>query len=226
LGHCPGVSLDMLTDGALSLRSEEHQEMQLFAQKLLGALEGADEIEVQTPSGTELSLSVAKRPFFTDTKLDWKTMKWMNLPTGEVLAAPVENSLSGLLVCNVAIGGIGLLKSSVEIIVKDGQAVKVTSRNQAVLKAVKTSLSMDEWSDKVGEFAFGINNKARLVQEFLEAEKISGTVHIAFGDNLDYPGGRNPSKNHVDFLMSHPTVKITKETGGQRTVLQDDRFIL
>ena len=113
LGHCPGVSLDMLTDGALNLTGEEHQEMQLFAQKLLGTLEGAAKIEVKSPSGTDLSLSVAKRQFFTDTKLDWKTMKWMNLPTGEVLAAPVENSLFGRLVCDVAIGGIGLLKSSV-----------------------------------------------------------------------------------------------------------------
>jgi leucyl aminopeptidase (aminopeptidase T) len=153
-------------------------------------------------------------------------MKWMNLPTGEVLAAPVENSLSGRLVCDVAVGGIGLLKSPVEIIAKDGRAVKVTSRNQAVLKAVKTSLGIDEWSDRVGEFAFGINIKARLVEEFLEAEKILGTVHIAFGDNLDYPGGRNPSRNHMDFLMSHPTVKITKETGGPTTVLQDGRFAL
>lgn len=226
LGHCPGVSLDMLTDGALSLAGEEHKEMQFLAQKLLGTLEGAAKVEVQSPSGTDLSLSVAKRPFFTDTKLDWKTMKWMNLPTGEVLAAPVENSLSGRLVCDVAIGGIGLLKSSVEIIAKDGQAVRVTSRNQTVLKAVKTSLSMDDWSDKVGEFAFGINIKARLVQEFLEAEKIFGTVHIAFGDNLDYPGGRNPSRNHMDFLMSHPTVKMTKETGGPTTVLEDGRFTL
>jgi leucyl aminopeptidase (aminopeptidase T) len=226
LGHCPGVSLDMLTDGALSLTGGEHQEMQFFAQKLLGTLESVAEIEVQTPSGTDLSLSVAKRQFFTDTKLDWKTMKWMNLPTGEVLAAPVENSLSGRLVCDVAVGGIGLLKSPVEIIAKDGRAVKVTSRNQAVLKAVKTSLGIDEWSDRVGEFAFGINIKARLVQEFLEAEKILGTVHIAFGDNLDYPGGRNPSRNHMDFLMSHPTVKITKETGGPTTVLQDGRFAL
>lgn len=226
LGHCPGVSLDMLTDGALSLTGREHREMQLFAQKLLSMLEGADEIEVQSPSGTKLSLRVAERQFFTDTKLDWKTMKWMNLPTGEVLVAPVENSLSGRLVCDVAIGGIGLLKSPVEIIAKDGRAVKVSSGNQAVLKAVKTSLGTDEWSDIVGEFAFGINTKARLVQEFLEAEKILGTVHIALGDNLDYPAGKNPSRNHMDFLVSHPTVKISKETGGSRTVLQDGRFTL
>lgn len=226
LGHCPGVTADMLTDGALSLTSEGHREMQSFAQKLLRILEGVVKIDLYTPSGTKLSLSVDKRPFYTDTKLDWKTMKWMNLPTGEVLAAPAEDSLSGRLVCDMAIGGIGPIKTPVELTVKNGQVARAASKNQKVLKAVKESLATDEWSSIVGEFAFGINPKARFMQEFLEAEKIMGTVHIAFGDNLDYPGGRNPSRNHMDFLMSHPTVKIIKEAGGPITVLQDGRFTL
>jgi leucyl aminopeptidase (aminopeptidase T) len=124
----------------------------------------------------------------------------------------------------MAIGGIGPLKTPVEITVKDGQVVRTTSKNETVLKAVKESLATDEWSNIVGEFAFGINPKARFVQEFLEAEKIMGTVHIAFGDNLDYPGGMNPSKNHMDFLMNHPTVGITKENGESATILQDGSF--
>lgn len=226
LGHCPGVTLDMLTDGALSLANEGHQEMQSFAQKLLHIVEGAVKVEVQTPSGTDLIFNVDKRQFFTDTKLDWKTMKWMNLPTGEVLAAPVENSLSGRLVCDAAIGGIGPLKTPVEIVAKNGEAVKVTSGDRTVLKAVKESLATDEWSNIVGEFAFGINPKARFVQEFLEAEKILGTVHIAFGDNLDYPGGRNPSRNHMDLLMNHPTVKIVKENRESTTIVQDGHFVV
>jgi leucyl aminopeptidase (aminopeptidase T) len=224
LGHCPGVTSDMLTDGALNLTGEGHREMQSFAQRLLRTLEGVVKIDLNTPSGTKLSLSVENRPFYTDTRLDWKTLKWMNLPTGEVLVAPVENSLSGRLVCDMAIGGLGPLKIPVELTIKNGQVAKTTSKNQKVLKAVKESLDTDEWSNIVGEFAFGINPKARFVQEFLEAEKIIGTVHIAFGDNLDYPGGKNPSKNHMDFLMNHPTVKITKENGETATMLQEGSF--
>jgi len=225
LGHCPGVTIDMLTDGALSLTSEGHREMQSFAQRLLRTLEGVVRIDLNTPSGTKLSLSVNDRPFFTDTKLDWKTMKWMNLPTGEVLAAPVESSLSGRLMCDMAIGGIGPLKTPVELAVKNGQVAKTASKSQKVLKAVKESLATDEWSNIVGEFAFGINPKARFVQEFLEAEKITGTVHIAFGDNLDYPGGKNPSRNHMDFLMNHPSVKITKGNGESGLVLQEGKYV-
>ncbi|MGW8289142.1 MAG: aminopeptidase, partial [Candidatus Bathyarchaeia archaeon] len=61
------------------------------------------------------TLSTKGRNFFTDTKLDWKTMKWMNLPTGEVIVAPVEDSLNGKLVCDMAIGGIGKLRQPVEV---------------------------------------------------------------------------------------------------------------
>ncbi len=224
LGHCPGVTIDMLTDGALALASEEHAKMQSFANKLMRVLEETVKIEILTQSGTHVTLSTEERPFFTDTQLDWKTRNWMNLPTGEVIVAPVENSLSGRLVCDVAIGGIGLLKTPIEIVVDNGKVEKVASKDKTVLRGAKETLATDEWSDIVGEFAFGINPKARFVQEFLEAEKVIGTVHIAFGDNLDMPGGRNSSKNHMDFLMSKPTVKAFKEDGKAFTVLQDGIF--
>jgi len=224
LGHCPGVTMDMLTEGALALTAEEHKRMQGFAQKLMHILEGTEKIELRNPSGTRLSLSVEERPFFTDTKLDWKTMKWMNLPTGEVIVAPVENSLSGRLVCDMAIGGIGPIKTPVEIVAKDGKVEKVVSKDKSALEGVKETLATDEWSDVVGEFAFGINPKARFGREFLEAEKILGTVHIAFGDNTDMPRGKNPSKNHMDFLISKPTVKAIEENGKAVTALKNGRF--
>ena len=59
------------------------------------------------------------------------------------------------------------------------------------------------------------------MNEFLEAEKILGTVHLAFGANTDMPGGKNPSRNHMDMLLSSPTVKITKEDGEQVTILEN-----
>jgi len=224
LGHCPGVTMSMLTDGALALEGPEHKRMQGFAEKLLHVLEGTEKIELRSVAGTRVSLSVDERPFFTDTKLDWKAMKWMNLPTGEVIVAPVENSLSGRLVCDMAIGGLGPVKTPLEIVAKDGKAEKVKTKNNAMLRGVEDTFATDEWSNIVGEFAFGINPKARSVEEFLEAEKILGTVHIAFGGNTDMPRGKNPSKNHMDFLMSKPTVKAIKEKGKAVTILKNGRF--
>ena len=226
LGHCPGVTMDMLTGGALALTPQEHRSMQGFADKLLQALDRVVGVEVINPAGTTLSLSAEGRAFFTDTRIDWKTMKWMNLPTGEVILAPVENSLEGKLVCDMAIGGIGPLKTSVEVVAKNGRAEEVTSKDAGVLKRVKDTLNTDDWSGIVGEFAFGINPKARFVEEFLEAEKILGTIHIAFGNNSDMPGGKNVSKNHMDLLVSKPTVKVTKADGTTAVILEKGHFNL
>jgi hypothetical protein len=224
LGHCPGVTLDMLTDGALALTTEEQRQMQAFANKLIENLSQAVKVEITNPAGTNVSLSVKGRSFFTDTKIDWKTMKWMNLPTGEVIVAPVESSLEGRLVCDMAIGGIGPVKNPVKITVKNGKVQDVFSADAKVLRRVNNSLNTDEWSNVVGEFAFGINPKARFVEEFLEAEKMLGTIHIAFGNNSDMPGGKNHSKNHMDFLVSKPTVKVFNKDGSSINVLTNGTF--
>jgi leucyl aminopeptidase (aminopeptidase T) len=224
LGHCPGITVDMLTEGALALTPQEHKDMQNLAARLLRALRGAVEVRVKNPAGTNLTMSTEAREFFTDTKLDWKSMKWMNLPTGEVIVAPVEDSLSGKLVCDLAIGGIGKIKTPVKVTVRDGKAEKTVSKDKDVQRRVEDTFGTDDWSDTVGEFAFGINPKARFVDEFLEAEKVLGTVHIAFGANTDMPGGKNPSKNHMDLLISKPTVEVTKEDGKVVKVLEKGRI--
>jgi leucyl aminopeptidase (aminopeptidase T) len=226
LGHCPGVTLTMLTEGALALTTEEHKTMQGHAEKLMNALKGTVTVDISNPAGTKLTLSTKNRKFFTDTKLDWKTMKWMNLPTGEVIVAPVENSLSGKLVCDMAVGGIVKLRQPVTVTAKNGKAENVISEDTEHLRRVKETFATDDWANVVGEFAFGINPKATFVQEFLEAEKILGTIHVAFGANTDMPGGKNPSKNHMDLLISEPTVKVTKEDGETVTILKKGCFIV
>jgi aminopeptidase len=224
LGHCPGLTEDMLTNGALALTKATHRKMQRLADRLIENFKSATCIQLTTLSGTHVSFSVKNRAFFTDTKIDWVSMKWMNLPTGEVIVAPIEDSLEGEIVCDVAIGGIGMLKAPLKLIVEKGKVRDVVTTDKEVLDRVKTSLQTDEMASVVGEFAFGINSKARFIEEFLESEKVLGTVHLAFGDNTDFPGGKNDSANHMDFLMSKPTVKIVNEAGTETVVLRNGKF--
>jgi leucyl aminopeptidase (aminopeptidase T) len=224
LGHCPGVTLNMLTEGALALTPEEHTSMQGHAEKLINVLKDTVKVEISNGQGTSLALSTMNRTFFTDTKLNWESMKWMNLPTGEVIVAPVEDSLNGKLVCDMAVGGIGKLRKPVEVDVKNGRVVNVFSQDKEHLRRVKETFATDEWADVVGEFAFGINSRARFVDEFLEAEKMLGTIHVAFGANTDMPGGKNRSRNHMDLMVSKPTVKATNRDGKTVTVLDNGQF--
>jgi len=224
LGHCPGVTMNMLTEGALALTAEEHRRMQTFAKGLIQKLSQAVKIEISNPAGTDISLGVEGRPFFTDTIIDRKTMKWMNLPTGEVLIAPVENAAEGELVCDIAVGGVGLVETPVKLTVQNGRVRDSSSKSPQILRNVRDSLSTDARSSTIGEFAFGINPKARLGDEFLEAEKLFGTIHIAFGDNSDFPGGQNPSKNHLDLLISKPSVRAFNKNGSSLDVLVEGTF--
>ncbi|MEM2118911.1 MAG: hypothetical protein QW840_02180, partial [Candidatus Bathyarchaeia archaeon] len=46
LGHCPGITLDMLTEGAMALEASEHRQMQKFAASLSQKLAKATTMEV------------------------------------------------------------------------------------------------------------------------------------------------------------------------------------
>ncbi len=224
LGHCPGVTLRMLTKGALALTGKDHRRMQKFALDLIKALSGTSKMIITSSLGTELSFSVLDRPFFTDTVLDWEKMKWMNLPTGEVIVAPQEDSLEGKLVCDSAVGGLGSIEQPVELTVKNGVVKATHSHDERALMKIKQFLQVDESARIVGEFAFGINPMAGLSENFLEAEKTFGTIHIAFGHNTDMPGGKNSSQTHTDFLMTNPIVQVVKGNGDAITILSNGKF--
>jgi aminopeptidase len=224
VGHCPGITSDMLTNGALALTVTDHRKMQRFARKLIKKLAESIEVEVTDTAGTRVLFSVERRPFFTDTTISLENSKWINLPTGEVMVAPVEDSLDGQIMCSTAVGGIGPIKAPVRIVVKDGKVKELASADDRILKMIRDSLQTDNSADNVGEFAFGINHRARFVQQFLETEKVFGTTHIAFGNNSDMPGGKNKSRNHMDFLITKPTVKIHEKDGSCFYALVDGVF--
>jgi len=227
LGHCPGITMDMLTKGALSLEKEEYIKMQNNARRLLTILQDAESVKVKSPNGSNFELSVKNRTWFSDTFIDWKLMKWMNLPVGEVLIGPIETSMQGTLVCDLAIGGIGPIEKEIMLEVKDGRVESVVSEDKEILQSVKETQAIDEMAKYVGEFAFGLNPKARLVEQFLEAEKVGNAIHVAFGNNMDYPGVvANNSAQHQDFLVDKPTVEIFYTNGRSRVVMDKGNLII
>jgi leucyl aminopeptidase (aminopeptidase T) len=214
--------MDMLTEGALSLTREENAEMQKNARAMLALLQDVDSVHVTSPSGSDFTLNVKGRTWFSDTYINWKDMKWMNLPTGEVLVGPVETGMQGTLVCDLAVGGIGPLKSPITVVVKDGKVQNVEGDDRKAVQIVLDTQATDMMAKHVGEFAFGLNPKARIVQEFLESEKVGSAIHIAFGSNMDYPGVvTNNSATHQDFLVDNPTVRVTYSNGQERTIMEN-----
>jgi len=217
--------MDMLTQEALVLSREEYRAMNEQADRIVAAAEGAREILLSTPGGTELKLSIAGRGFFKDTTITRD--KWGNLPTGEVAVGPVETSLKGKLICDAAIGGIGLVGKPLEIRCEHGRAARVECTDERTLAKVKEALSTDRMASVVGEMAIGLNPKARLMEEFLEAEKTLRTAHIAFWRNIDYPtGGKNNSANHMDFLMRESSVTAVFQDRRKLDLVADGKIVV
>jgi len=224
LGHCPGITLDMLTKGALALSAAEHLKMQSYADKIVATMNRSIEVRVTSPSGTDLTFSTRGREFWSDTKIDLQKPRWTNLPTGEVAVAPVENSLEGTLICDKVVGGIGITRDLVQIVARKGKIQKIDSADKPLRTRVIKALNTDAWASTVGEFAIGVNSKARFTTHFLETEKIKGSAHVAFGHNLDFPGGKNPSATHMDFFISKPSVEIRFGDRSSEPVLKNGKL--
>ncbi|RLF04755.1 MAG: hypothetical protein DRJ60_06635 [Thermoprotei archaeon] len=223
IAHCPGITMDMLREGALALTSDEYRLMQNEALRLMFKLSGSDKIILQTPKGTHLEVSVKGRPFFTDTKFDPSIVKWINLPVGEVIVGPREHEGSGVLVCDVAVGGIGPISRTLTLHFKRGRIEEIEG-DEEIVNRIRRALFKDDMASRIGEFAIGLNPKARVSSDFLEAEKVRGTAHIAVGHNKDFPGGMNDSKIHIDFLVSKPTVVAIKD-GKENLVVEEGRIV-
>jgi leucyl aminopeptidase (aminopeptidase T) len=136
----------------------------------------------------------------------------------------VESSAEGSLVCTTAVGGVGLLKRPMTLAVKGGKVQQIRCADTSAEASVLKAQSIDAWASRIGEFAFGLNTHARMMNEFLETEKMAGTVHVAFGNNADYPGGKNMSRTHMDFLIAAPTV-ILEIGAAKKVVVKDGKFV-
>ncbi|MFQ5800487.1 MAG: aminopeptidase, partial [Candidatus Hydrothermarchaeales archaeon] len=62
-------------------------------------------------------------------------------------------------------------------------------------------------ASNVAEIGIGVNPKARLTGNVLEDEKVLGTAHVAFGNNVNF-GGKINAKVHIDGIIKEPTISV------------------
>lgn len=175
--------------------------------RLIKALEGAKEIRVSSPAGTDVKFSVEGRKFIADTGILTEKGAFGNLPAGEVFIAPVEGTATGVIVFDGAVAGVGVLRTPIRITVKDGLAVKFEGGDEAKkLEELLKSVGKKE-AFNIAEFGIGANPGARIVGNILMDEKVYKTVHIALGDNSTI-GGKVKAGIHLDGIITKPTVYV------------------
>ena len=75
----------------------------------------------------------------------------------------------------------------------------------------------------LGELGIGLNEKARIVGNMLEDEKVFKTCHVAIGSNYDEDA---KALIHLDGLVKSPTIAIRDRRGTWRTVLKSGKIVI
>jgi aminopeptidase len=176
-------------------------------------------------SGTEISIIGEE----TDIKFSTKGRKYVvadgscNMPDGEIFTAPVEDSTEGTIAFSYPSIYGGREVDGIKLEFKKGKIIKSTAeKNQDFLR---TMISTDEGSLKLGEFGIGLNpGIIRHVKNTLFDEKQNQTIHLAIGSAYPECGGVNKSAVHWDLIKDMR--KNSRILLDGKVVAKNGKFIL
>jgi leucyl aminopeptidase (aminopeptidase T) len=164
---------------------------------------------VTTALGTDITMPIAGIAAIASTGLIRARGQWGNLPSGEAYLRPDEGRSEGVIVIDGSLAGIGKLASPVRVTVERGMAVEVSGGVEA--DRFREQLEKAGPAARtVAELGVGTNDRAIVTGAILEDEKILGTVHIAFGNNVSM-GGTVDVAFHVDGILMRPTLTLDGE---------------
>ena len=174
--------------------------------------------KVTSKAGTDITLSIAGREGIADTGLLTAKGAFGNLPAGEAFLAPVEGSAEGVIVVDGSIGDTGVLVEPITLVVQGGFVTEIRGGEKAErVRKLLEPYGRDAFS--IAELGVGTNDRARLVGNVLEDEKVMGTVHIAVGNNA-FMGGRVNVPSHHDGILRSPDLIVDG-----RPVMQAGRLL-
>ncbi len=206
IGTMPSIKNDTL----IRCLSADPQKLVERTHSLFMRMRGTREIYIETRIGTAFTMPIKRRKIFESTGVLKTIGDAGNIPSGEVYISPNEDMSYGKIVFDGSIAGIGLLKENIIVEIKKGKIKNISGGKQAkqfeeMLKSVG-----DERAFCVAEFGIGTNDKAQICGEILEDEKVMGTAHVAFGNNITMGGILNVPI-HVDGLITKPDIYFDKK---------------
>lgn len=213
----PGITEEVMVR---TLATADYGQISDLSLKVAEVLTKGREARILSPGGADVRLSLGDRVAYADTGIIHTPGSFGNLPAGEAYLAPLEGTTEGKIVIDGVMAGIGELDEPIVVTVERGKIAEITGGRAArELKAMLEGTS-DENAMNIAELGVGTNDKARPSRVLLEAEKILGTVHIAFGDNKSM-GGAVKAPIHVDGVILKPTLIIDGEI-----IIKDGKILI
>jgi leucyl aminopeptidase (aminopeptidase T) len=197
----PGITEDVFTTGL----DADYKNIRQHCENVLAQVEGADELRVTTPAGTDITFEPGDRKWRDDTGIVHEPGDFSNLPAGEVFVSP-ENA-NGTYVVDGTMMPHGKLDEDEQLRfeVEDGFVTEISDRGvREQVEAGSEQVGQDAYN--LAELGIGTNVAVtELVGSVLLDEKAAGTVHIAIGDDAGI-GGDTDAPLHLDGIIREPTV--------------------
>ncbi|MGE5601740.1 MAG: hypothetical protein ACM30E_01740 [Nitrososphaerales archaeon] len=171
-----------------------------------GLMAAADEIRVDSRSGTCLTLRKAGRKGAFQDGLAINPGDWDCYPSHQVACAPLEGTANGRLVLDpgdLLVTLKRVVTEPVVIEVKDGRITSIEGKTEAILLREWFLQWKDPNAYGTSHIGFGCDPRADVgSNNLMEWETIAGGMMIAFGANtLRFLGGNNRSLAHIDLVL-------------------------
>lgn len=203
----PGITLDMLRDGAACANYAEVEQRTL---NLTQRLDAAQTARIEKDEHV-LTLDLSGRPGVPSPGVYRTPGACGNFPSGEAYIAPLETAANGTMIIDGSMVGIGKLTAPMTVTLESGQLVNVEGEDENGLYADQLEVLFRRPENAtIAELGIGTNERALLCGIILEDEKLYGTVHIAFGTNTSF-GGVTKADCHYDGIILKPTLYLDDE---------------
>ncbi len=238
----PSVTLDMF-ERTVPI---DYARLKANCKKLKATLDGASEVHITTAKGTDLTLGLRRRKAEMDDGDFTRPGAGGNVPAGEVYVSPELGRGEGTIAfdgCIASGRGVILIDEPIRVEVEDNMVKKIMGGREA--RALEATLSSAKRTTRafamegkipkkllpgylrniynLGELGIGLNEKARIVGNMLEDEKVFKTCHIAIGSNYD---GDANALIHLDGLIKRPTMEVKDSSGHSRVIMEQGRIII
>lgn len=182
-----------------------------LTKKVAARIHNGKHLKLTTPAGTNLEADIEGRYGEANTGILEGPCEKMGIPTIEAYCAPTEGKINGhITVDGSCSGGVGLVKTPIEIDVVDGKAVQITGGEEAQKLKKRLEEAGTPNAYQVAEIAVGLNPACRMIGVVNEDEGKYGTCHCALGNNTDMHGF-NYAPLHIDMVQWKPTLEIDGE---------------
>lgn len=237
-----GISFEQFEKTVIGGISVPPKDLMVAGRRIASRFRNASWVHVWDGKGTDFRVKIDGRRANIDdgfvSKQDFDIgERGANLPAGELFFAPRETVGEGSIYCPVTQDRMsGKLIRDVHLEFRRGKLLLETAEARGDKDQLVASFDECEKIDSkkyspvrtlhLAELGIGFNPKIKkAIGYVLTDEKVSGTVHLAFGHNKSF-GGRSDSVMHWDFV-SAPGVNIDvkKKDGRVVSVMTEGKLV-